>query len=94
MTTLPPSTGSPSPLGIVRCGLTGAIGLAAFFTVCWIGAFVLASQSHMFIEIFTPKPVTSGAALAEGLVWSLAFGALGGALLALIYNALGFVGRR
>ena len=94
MTTLPPSTGSAFRLGIVRCALTGAISLAVFFAVCWIGALTLASQSHMFIEIFTRQPVSSGAALAEGLVWSVAFGALGGALLALIYNALGFVGRR
>lgn len=94
MTTLRPSTGSASRLGIVRCALTGAIGLMAFFAVCWIGAFAFASQSHMFIEIFTRQPVASAAALVEGLIWSVAFGALGGALLALIYNALGFVGRR
>jgi hypothetical protein len=82
------------PLSIVRCALTGAVALAVFFLVCWIGALLIPSQSHMFIAIFTREPVTSTTALAEGLCWSIAFGALGGLLLALVYNALGFIGRK
>ena len=93
MTTLP-STGAAPRLNALRCGLTGAISLAILFAICWVGALLVASQSHMFIEIFTKQPVTSTAALVEGLCWSLVFGALGGVLLALIYNAFAFVARR
>lgn len=94
MSTLPTSTGPSSRLSIVRCALTGAISLAVLFVICWVGALLVASQSHMFIEIFTRQPVTSIAALAEGACWSIVFGAFGGVLLAVVYNALAVVGRR
>ena len=43
--------------------------------------------------LFTLADVGSTAALAAGLCWSLAFGALAGALIALAFNALAFLGR-
>jgi len=94
MSTLPSATGPHARLNILRCGLTGAISLAILFAICWVGALLIASQSHMFIEIFTRQPVTSVGALAEGTCWSLVFGALGGALLAIVYNALAVIVRR
>ena len=47
----------------------------------------------MYIALFTTAPVGSAAALGVGLGWSLGFGALGGALIALAYNALAFLDR-
>jgi hypothetical protein len=48
----------------------------------------------MFISLFTTQPVGSGGALAEGLCWSLLFGALTGIVVALVYNLFGFLDRR
>jgi hypothetical protein len=45
----------------------------------------------MYISIFTVAPVASVAALAIGICWSVAFGAVTGALTAVTYNAFAFV---
>jgi hypothetical protein len=77
-------------LGIWRCAATGAAVLGVLFLACWLAvAFLSLRGSHMFIEIFTRSPVQSSAALAEGLCWSLVFGAATGALTALFYNLFG-----
>jgi hypothetical protein len=74
-------------LNIWRCAATGAAVLGVLFLVCWLAvAFTGLRGSHMFIEIFTRSPVQSPAALAEGLCWSLVFGAATGALTAIFYN--------
>ena len=83
-----------APLGLFRCALTGAVVLVVLFVVCWVGALVASAQSHMFIQIFTVQPVTSTAALVDGLIWSVVFGGLSGLLLALAYNGLAFLERR
>jgi hypothetical protein len=82
-------------LGLVRCGLTGAIVLAIVFALCWVGAATtLFPASHMYISLFTISPVASAVAFAAGLAWSLVFGAIGGTLTALVYNALSVLERR
>jgi hypothetical protein len=48
----------------------------------------------MYISLFTISPAASGDALATGFAWSLVFGAIGGGLIAAVYNALGFLERR
>ena len=53
----------------------------------------LANASHMYVSLFTLAPVGSTTALGAGLCWSLGFGALGGALVALAFNALAFLER-
>jgi hypothetical protein len=85
---------SSTRLSLVRCALTGALGVAILFAICWLGAFTVAGPSHMFISLFTTQPITSLGALAEGLCWSLAFGAGSGAIVAAIYNLFGFIDRR
>lgn len=80
-------------LGVWRCAATSAAVLGVLFLVCWLAAaFAGLRGSHMFIAIFTRAPVQSSAALAEGLCWSLLFGAATGALVAIFYNL--FVPRR
>jgi len=83
-----------SKLSILRCALTGVAVLVVQFVICWAAAgFVPAS--HMYISIFTAEPVGSLNALAVGLSTSILFGGLTGALVAIAYNAFGFVqGRR
>jgi|KBSMisStandDraft_5_1062788.scaffolds.fasta_scaffold897251_3 hypothetical protein len=84
-----------SKLSISRCTLTGAAVLAVQFAVCWAAAAAgFAGGSHMYISIFTLAPVASLTALAVGLCWSVVFGGLTGALIAIAYNAFGFMERR
>lgn len=81
-------------LPLLRCTAAGAIALGALFVLCWIGAALgWANASHMYVSLFTLAPVASTTALAVGFCWSLAFGGLGGALIALAYNALAFLER-
>ena len=81
-------------LPVVRCAAAGAIALGALFVLCWIGAALgWANASHMYVSRFTLAPAGSTTALGVGLCWSLAFGALGGALIALAFNALAFLER-
>lgn len=83
-----------SRLGVVRAALAGAAVLAVLYVVCWVGAaFGGLSVSHMFISLFTTQPVGSPAALLEGGLWSLVFGAASGALVAVFFNVFS-VGRR
>lgn len=82
-------------LGVLRLALTGTLAAATFYLLCWIGAQLpVGPAPHMYLRLFTTAELSSGAALAEGLSWSIAFGLIAGALLALIYNALGFLDRR
>ena len=81
-------------LPVLRSALAVAATLGAVFLLCWSGAAIgWLSASHMYVAIFTVEPAGSVAALATGLCWSLAFGTLVGALLALAYNALSFLER-
>ncbi len=83
-----------SRLPLIRCAGAGAVALGALFVLCWIGAALgWANASHMYVSLFTLAPVGSTTALGVGLCWSLAFGALGGALIALAFNALAFLER-
>ena len=77
-------------LGVLRCAATGALVAALLFILCWIGAFLpFSSPTHAFIGLFTPAEMTSVEALVEGTSWSLAFGAVLGGLIALVYNGVG-----
>ena len=80
-------------LGVIRCALTGAVLLIVMFVICWAAAAAGAGGSHMYLSIFTLSPVTSLTALGVGVWWSIVFGTLGGALIALIYNSFGFLSR-
>ena len=84
-----------SRIGVLRLALTGAIASWLFFVLCWLGAQIrLGTLSHMYIQLFTGAPMSSGTAFLEGTCWSLAFGFIGGALIAAAYNALGALERR
>ena len=79
---------------IVRFALSGAVTAGAFFVLCWIGAQLpIGPATHAYLGLFTNAESTSGAALVHGTLWSLAFGLLAGALLALSYRATAFLDR-
>ena len=82
-------------LSLVRLAIAGGVTAAVIFVLCWMGTFVpFSSPTHAYIGLFTNADISSGLALAQGFCWSLLFGALVGAVFALIYNATASFGRR
>lgn len=77
-------------VGVLRLAITGALAAAIFYVLCWLGALILpiGPASHMYLQLFTSADISSAAALIQGLIWSLAFGLIAGALIAILYNAL------
>lgn len=87
--------GHSHALSVPRLATAGGITAAVVFVLCWLGTFVpFSSPTHAYISLFTTADIRSGQALAEGGLWSLLFGALVGAIFALIYNATATLGRR
>ncbi len=88
-TTSEPAGAGGRNLGVLRCTLTGTLVAALLFILCWIGTFLpFSSPTHAYIALFSPAEMTSIEALVEGTCWSLAFGAIMGGLIALVYNGL------
>jgi hypothetical protein len=88
------TTGATGRANAIRFALTGAIASTGFFVLCWLGTFVpFASPTHGYIGLFTNAEMSSVSALVEGGFWSLAFGLVGGAILALAYNLTRFADR-
>ena len=88
-------TGSARTLSVVRLIVAGGITAGAVFILCWLGTFVpFSSPTHAYIGLFTNADMSSGQALFEGTCWSLLFGALVGAVFALVYNATATLGRK
>lgn len=83
-------------LGPLRLALTGALASAIFYALCWVGALIpdLGPATHMYLQLFTNAELSSFSALVQGVFWSLIFGLIAGALIAIIYNALAFLERR
>ena len=82
-------------VSLTRLLITGGATAAAVFVLCWVGTFItFSSPTHAYIGLFTNADVNSGQALAQGTLWSLLFGALVGAVSALIYNATAAIGRK
>ena len=85
-------TGRRASVG--RLTATGGIAAALIFVLCWTGTFVpFSSPTHAFIGLFTTAEMTSTTALIEGTFWSLLFGALWGAMIAVTYNLLAVLER-
>lgn|SRR5690349_5920425 len=75
-------------LGALRLAIAAGITAVAVFVLCWLGTFVpFSNPTHAYITLFTNAEVSSTLALVEGTCWSLLFGALIGAVFALVYNA-------
>ena len=90
-----PMTRSAHHLGIVRLAAIGGVGAAVIFVLCWLGSFIpFASPTHAYIGLFTLADMQSGTALVEGSIWSLLFGGISGALIAVIYNLFAGFERR
>ena len=82
-------------VSVKRLVITGGATAAVAFILCWISTFIsFASPTHAYIRLFTLAEPRSFAALSEGALWSLLFGALVGGLFGLIYNATAPLGRK
>ena len=80
---------------VVRFALTGALSASIFFILCWIGAFLpFGPATHMYVQLFTGADVNSGLALWQGLCWSLVFGLIAGALIAICHKLVAAVDGR
>ena len=80
---------------VVRFALTGALSATLFFFLCWVGAFLpFGPATHMYLQLFTSADVNSGLALWQGLCWSLAFGLIAGAIIALSYKLVAAIDGR
>jgi hypothetical protein len=88
-------TGTVRKIGVQRLALTGALAAGLFYLLCWIGAQLpIGPATHAYLTLFTNAELSTGRALVEGLIWSVAFGLIAGALVAAIYNAFAFLDRR
>lgn len=76
----------PAAPGILHFAVVGSIVLGIIFLSCWLLAFTPIGVTHAFISLFTVAEMTSGAALVEGMCWSLVFGAWLGFLIAVIHK--------
>lgn len=97
MATLANGIGVPASrtIGIRRLALTGALSTGIFYVLCWSGAALgIVPVTHMYLQLFSDEPMGSTAMVFEGAIWSVVFGLLAGALVAVIYNALAFLDRR
>jgi len=81
-----PNLSRAGHLSLVRAAAAVSAAISALFLICWIGTKAGAAQSHLFVSLFTAQPVASLEALAEGLCWSLLFGAGLGLLAAFFFN--------
>ena len=88
-------SGSARVVNVARLAIAGGVTAAVVFVLCWLGTFVpFSSPTHAYITLFTNAGIDSGLALVEGTCWSLLFGALVGAVFALIYNGTAALDRK
>ncbi|GAC1575565.1 MAG: hypothetical protein NVS3B5_06650 [Sphingomicrobium sp.] len=82
-------------LSVTRILIAGAGTATLVFVLCRVGTFLsFASPMHAYIRLFTNADFSSGRALAEGTCYSLVFGALVGAIFAVVYNATASLDRK
>ena len=84
---------SVSVVSIPRATVAGGLAFGIFYVTCWLGIPAKLTVSHMFIQLFTTQPIQSTAALTEGLLWSVVFGAFLSFLVSTLYRFLP-IGRR
>jgi hypothetical protein len=89
----PMASETPASVSVVRAIVASALAFGIFFVLCWAGIPLKIPVSHMFVSLFTARPVETTAALFDGTIWSLGFGALIAFLITSLYNALP-IGRR
>lgn len=79
---------------IFRSTIVGALVGAILFLGCWLLAYTPLTATHSLIAMFTTSPATSSTALAQGLCWSLIFGAWVGFLIAAVSKMVSGTVRR
>jgi hypothetical protein len=75
-------------VSIVRATVATAVAMGILFAGCWAGVAAKIVASHMFVQLFTAQPISTTAALANGLLSSVVFGALLGFLVSGAYKII------
>lgn len=84
-----------SRVGLIHFAVTGAAVAAVLYALCWAGAALgWNAASHLYLSLFSTEPSTSLSALLQGVCLSIGFGAIGGALIALLSNFFAFLAPR
>jgi hypothetical protein len=67
-----------------------AVALIILFVLCALAEFLFPGlpATHAWVGLFTLAPVTSPRAWVEGILYSLAFGIVTGAIVAAVHNAV------
>ncbi|PZU44486.1 hypothetical protein [Sandaracinobacteroides hominis] len=86
------TTGQTTAIGITRAAITGGLFLATLFALCWGAAIAGIEFTHAFLALFTPSAVGTPGAFGMGILCAALGGAVGGAVLALFWNAAGRLG--
>lgn len=86
------TVGSTSTMGITRAAVTGGLFLGTLFALCWAAALAGIEFTHAFLGLFTPSAVGTPGAFGMGILCAALGGAVGGAVLALFWNAAGRLG--
>lgn len=81
------------PLKVWRCAATGAVLLGLLAALSWAGSELGLNSVPIFLGMYPRMPMGHELLIPGGLIWAMAMGAFLGAALAVIYNALGRLGR-
>jgi hypothetical protein len=84
----------PGNLPAHRTAVTGALLVGMLFLLCWLAALAGLEFTHQFLQLFTPDTVGTPGAFTMGILCALLGGAVGGALLAFLWNGVGRLGIR
>lgn len=77
-------------ISVTRATVASALTFGIFFVLCWAEIPLKIPVSHTFVSLFTVKPVETTAALLDGTMWLVGFGALIVLLITSFYNILPF----
>lgn len=80
-------------VSVLRLSLTGAVSMLILYALCWGGAVMNIAATHRFIGLFADGDVTAFSTLLIGGCLALAGGLVTGAVIAIVYNLLGFTER-
>lgn len=83
---------STRSLGVTRAAITGGLFLATLFALCWGAALAGLEFTHAFLGLFVASPIGEPGAFGMGMLCAALGGAVGGAVLALFWNAAGRLG--
>jgi hypothetical protein len=76
------------PVHIVSLGWGLTATLLVLFVLCFLAALLFpnVSLAHSWLDLFSTRPVGSGAQLAEGVMWNVVFAWIAAVVFGVVYN--------